>query len=124
MYCFKLAGSLNNLPHKFFFSRGANTKDKFYLYLQDVEQYSMENIVTDTRQLEKDNNMMKTELENRIEDLAKQTKSGGDNIKEYIIPTIKIIIRKVIKLFIVLCFRESILFGKKFFSILLYYLIF
>jgi hypothetical protein len=39
----------------------------------------MENIVTDTRQLDKDNNMMKTELENRIEDLAKQTKSGGDN---------------------------------------------
>ena len=39
----------------------------------------MENIVTDTRQLEKDNNMMKTELENRIEDLAKQTKAGGDN---------------------------------------------
>ena len=39
----------------------------------------MENILTDTRQLEKDNNMMKTELENRIEDLAKQTKTGGDN---------------------------------------------
>ena len=49
------------------------------MYFKDVEQHSMENIVTDTRQLEKDNNMMKTELENRIEDLAKQTKSGGDN---------------------------------------------
>ena len=45
----------------------------------------MENIVTDTRQLEKDNNMMKTELDNRIEDLAKQTKSGGDNKVRYLI---------------------------------------
>ena len=39
----------------------------------------MENILTDTKQLEKDNNMLKTELDNRIEDLAKQTKAGGDN---------------------------------------------
>ena len=39
----------------------------------------MENILTDTKQLEKDNNMLKTELENRIEDLAKQSKAGGDN---------------------------------------------
>ena len=39
----------------------------------------MENIITDTRQLEKDNQMMKTELDNRMEDLAKQTKSSGDN---------------------------------------------
>merc|ERR1719414_1316033 len=37
-------------------------------YVKDVEQYSMENIITDTRQLEKDNNMMKTELDNRIDD--------------------------------------------------------
>ena len=39
----------------------------------------MENILTDTKQLEKDNNMLKTELDNRIEDLAKQSKAGGDN---------------------------------------------
>ena len=39
----------------------------------------MENIITDSRQLEKDNTMTKKELENRIEDLAKQTKAGGDN---------------------------------------------
>ena len=39
----------------------------------------MENILTDTRQLERDNNLLKTELENRIEDLAKQNKAGGDN---------------------------------------------
>ena len=73
-------------------SRAANTKDKFYLYLQDVEQYSMENIVTDTRQLEKDNNMMKTELENRIEDLAKQTKSGGDNKVRLLLNTSRVVI--------------------------------
>lgn len=48
-------------------------------FVKEVEQYSMENIITDTRQLEKDNTMTKTELENRIEDLAKQTKAGGDN---------------------------------------------
>ena len=39
----------------------------------------MENILTETRQLERDNNLLKTELENRIEDLAKQNKAGGDN---------------------------------------------
>ena len=39
----------------------------------------MENILTDTRQLERDNTLLKTELENRIEDLAKQNKAGGDN---------------------------------------------
>ena len=43
----------------------------------------MENILTDTKQLEKDNNMLKTELENRIEDLAKQSKAGGDNKVTY-----------------------------------------
>ena len=44
----------------------------------------MENILTDTKQLEKDNNMLKTELENRIEDLAKQSKAGGDNKVTYL----------------------------------------
>jgi len=48
-------------------------------YIKDVEQHSMENILTETRQLERDNNLLKTELENRIEDLAKQNKAGGDN---------------------------------------------
>ena len=48
------------------------------MYLQEVEQHSMENILTDTRQLEKDNNMTKMELENRIEDLTHQNKAGGD----------------------------------------------
>ena len=43
----------------------------------------MENILTDTKQLEKDNNMLKTELDNRIEDLAKQSKAGGDNKVTY-----------------------------------------
>ena len=46
---------------------------------QDVEQHSMENILTDTRQLNKDNNLLKMELENRIQDLATQNKTGGDN---------------------------------------------
>ena len=50
-----------------------------YISKQDVEQHSMENIMTETRQLERDNNLLKTELENRIEDLAKQNKAGGDN---------------------------------------------
>ena len=45
------------------------------------------------------------------------TKSGGDNIKEYIIPIKKIKIRKKNKLFIVLFFKLRILFGKKFFNI-------
>ena len=39
----------------------------------------MENILTDTRQLSKDNNLLKMELENRIQDLATQNKTGGDN---------------------------------------------
>ena len=55
-----------------------------YISKQDVEQHSMENIMTETRQLERDNNLLKTELENRIEDLAKQNKAGGDN-KVYIL---------------------------------------
>ena len=51
----------------------------FSILRQDVEQHSMENILTDTRQLNKDNNLLKMELENRIQDLATQNKTGGDN---------------------------------------------
>ena len=58
----------------------------FSILRQDVEQHSMENILTDTRQLNKDNNLLKMELENRIQDLATQNKTGGDNkaSKQYI----------------------------------------
>ena len=59
---------------------------------QDVEQHSMENILTDTRQLNKDNNLLKMELENRIQDLATQNKTGGDNkaSKQYNYSTVSI----------------------------------
>ena len=67
--------------------------------MQEAAQYSIENILTENNQLEKDNAMMKTELDNRKDDFAKQEKMGGDKkvnlyfccIKSRILPLVKTI---------------------------------
>ena len=47
-------------------------------FVKEAAQYSIENILTENNQLEKDNAMMKTELDNRKDDLANLEKMGYD----------------------------------------------